>query len=53
MNRIKLWQAIVLVVLAVGVAAVVIRRSTPAGEKGAPIPAPLSGPVRMPVPGGR
>jgi hypothetical protein len=49
MNRLKLWQAVALAVIAVGIAFAVIWRSAGAGEKGAPIPAPFSGKMPMPA----
>jgi hypothetical protein len=43
MQRLKLWQAIVLVVVAVGIAVSVIWRSSTIDPKGAPIPPAFTG----------
>jgi hypothetical protein len=50
MNRIKTWQAVLLAVVAITVAAVVICRSSGAGEKGAPMPAVYGGPAKSAAP---
>ena len=44
MDKIKLWQAAAITVIAIVIAVGVIWRSAGAGEKGAPIPPPMTGP---------
>ncbi len=44
MDRLKLWQVATITAIAIVIAVGVIWHSSGAGDKGAPIPAPMSGP---------